>query len=56
MEKIIRERPPNRKIKLYCVKCKSSTEYFMTNQEIFNKTKTEQFCKVCNKITKYMPL
>lgn len=44
--------PTVREVTLYCVNCKSEEKYFMTNQEIFDKTTTQSYCDNCQKTTK----
>lgn len=54
MEKVFKDRPTNRQVDLYCEKCDNKVQHFMTNEEIFKETKIQQYCKICNKITKYI--
>ncbi len=44
--------PTVRKVILHCENCQKEDKYFMTNQEIFDKTTTQAYCSNCHKTTR----
>ena len=47
------EKPTARKYIVYCEGCNASSQHFMTFVEVYNKTVMKQWCKSCDKMTKW---
>ena len=48
-----KERLTTRKYLVYCEGCNASSQYFITFVEVYAKTVMEQWCKNCDKMTKW---